>query len=371
MDTELQRSSEQWQPQREPDGGGGEADPDCVVTYEDLEDSLWPLSCPAAARQLLLGCLELLGAPMGSWSCSNAATPAQQLVLGAGLGGAGRQGAEGGAGGEGGGATARTQDGAVLQQLQVQEAAPWYAATDGRWQFLVRLLGTLVAAGPCRGWPQLGRALLLLHASQPSQPDAQARQEAARAAARQLLSQQRDSLLLWDAYAALEAGAGNTKAARKVYDAAFAMAAAGSGSGGAAAAQQLLPLLALHAADMELAAGAPARALHALLFALVGGAYAPFKRAPEGLAADCLLAVGAQGWAAAGFGWWVHRAGLLLGLGGGCTGLAVGAQGWAAAGVGGMLGDWALLTWHRVQCILSQSGAALPGMQYAPAAMAS
>jgi hypothetical protein len=112
---------------------------------------------------------------------------------------------------------------------------------------------------------------------------------AARAAAKQLLSDQQENLLLYDAYGCLEAAAGQVKTARKVFETALALAttaaaaaAAGTAAGPArgtsaqdstpaAAAMEAAAWLAVHLAQLELTAGGAAGwakahvALHALL----------------------------------------------------------------------------------------------------------
>ncbi len=116
----------------------------------------------------------------------------------------------------------------------------------------------------------------------------------ARDAAKALLSRQRGSAPLFGAYAALEAAAGQSKAARRAYDAALAAAAAelsqaqGSVSaGGSGAADSLAAAseIVVAYAEMELKRGgkdAAPRALHALVW-LGSGApeFTPYRPPPE------------------------------------------------------------------------------------------
>jgi hypothetical protein len=103
---------------------------------------------------------------------------------------------------------------------------------------------------------------------------------AARAAAKQLLSDQQESLLLYDAYGCLEAAAGQVKTARKVFETALALAttaAAGPAAGTSAqdrtpaAAAEAAARLAVHLAQLEVTSGGAGGwvkahvALHALL----------------------------------------------------------------------------------------------------------
>ncbi len=134
-------------------------------------------------------------------------------------------------------------------------ARPWFAATPARRDFLSRLMSVLLG-GPlerCRGaalawlaveaapaaafaYPSLdgddspsdeanGGADAVAEASAAAQQSAMD-WERARGAVKGLLSRQRQSAALFSAYAALEAAAGQHKAARRAYDAALAAAVA-------------------------------------------------------------------------------------------------------------------------------------------------
>eukprot|EP00775_Hariotina_reticulata_P010037 gene10037-10193_t len=193
---EASRSSSQWQPLRtsataaslNPDDPAFQnLDPSRVVGFGSLHSCLFILRTKEALRRLVIGCVELLGAPVGPWCSSNCPTPQQQQQ---GLG------------------------------------------------------------------------------------NAEGQLAAARAAAKRLLSDEQDNLLLYDAYGCCEAAAGQAKTARKVLESALTLgsATAYSSSGGpvkpaprgqgsevvseAAAAAAAVPLLALHLAQLELCADA-------------------------------------------------------------------------------------------------------------------
>lgn len=295
-------------------------DPARIAGLDCVEPCLFLLRSAAALRRLVLGCVELLGVPMGlqgvPWCSSNSPTPWQQQTLStaqtAGFGGS-----------RGGGWSDAAADGAAadasLPQPQQQlwqpcRQAPWYAASDDRWQWAVNLLQRLVAGGPCSDWHELCQALMVLQASKPSDAAAgqagsapeglqqltldgaaaadtagsgggpwpsQQQLPAARTAAKQLLSDQQDNLLLYDSYGCLEAAAGQLKTARKIFETALtlatAAAAAASDSGGqqdaASGPAAAAPLLALHLAQLELTAGGKADLgkAHAALHALLAG----------------------------------------------------------------------------------------------------
>ncbi|GFR52209.1 hypothetical protein Agub_g14749, partial [Astrephomene gubernaculifera] len=169
---------------------------------------------------------------------------------------------------------------------------PWFLQHESRRAFVARALRSLIAGGPCEDHPQLCLAYLLVEASQaladddttatittasdaaptPTEPQQQPQQQPlpcldrARQAARSLLSQHRNSLPLLAALAALEEAAGQTRAARRIRDAALA--------GAAALPEQqrhLLPLLVHQYVEAERAAAAAAAAAAADATAGGGG----------------------------------------------------------------------------------------------------
>lgn len=208
---------------------------------------------------------------------------------------------------------------------------PWCASTPGRRDFLSRLLLGLLE-GPLPGHRGLALAWLAAAAIPAAafaypddEPAADAAADAAavgtagadaagtggagsngqagrpepnyaraRDAAKALLSRQRGSAPLFGAYAALEAAAGQTKTARRAYDAALAAAAAelsqaqssvSAGGSGAADSLAAASEIVVAYAEMELKRGgkdAAPRALHALVW-LGSGApeYAPYKPPPD------------------------------------------------------------------------------------------
>jgi hypothetical protein len=314
---ETSRSLDQWQPLRQGQAAdappsavaddpeavaAAEIDPARIVGFLRVEPCLFPLTSPGAFSRLVLGCCELLGAPLGDWCCSNAPTPAQQQRLG---GGGSTAAADGSAaarlqaatgdphpkgGGGGGGATARLFSEAVVK---ASGGASWFDGSPERWAFVRRLLEALVAAPACGAvGEELGSALLQLHARRPGAtaagpaggPAAEREVERARAAAKELLSKRRDDLLLFAAYARLEVAAGNNKAARKVYESALSMgsaAAAGRSGSSGSSGSSTLARVAVEFADFELAAGGPAAAARAeaAVVAALGGT--PFRPPPS------------------------------------------------------------------------------------------
>jgi hypothetical protein len=313
-----------------------------VVDFLRVEPCLFPLDCPEAVRRLVLGCCELLGAPLGDWCCSNAPTPAAQQRLAGGSTaaaapaaaawgrGGGVESVVSGALGSGGGgiddgstasgardaaaalgaadplqcgAAARAFEDALAAVLVGGEAGgggggAWFQGSPGRWAFVAGVLEALTAAAPAGAGvgaglrDAAGAALLGLHARAPG-PAADAGAgtgggrlgaagaDVARGAAKALLARHRDDVLLFAAYARLEAAAGNFKAARKVYESALAMGvgAGGGGEGGGAGPREAaLARVAVEFADFELAQGgalAAERAEAALIAALGGAPYRP------------------------------------------------------------------------------------------------
>jgi len=322
---ESKRSLHQWQPQRQPPpaaaavdddaaaAAAAEFDPGRLVGFLRIEPCLFALFSPAAFRRLVLGCCELLGAPLRDWCSSNAPTPAQQQrVTAGGVSGAaaasdgGRHGSNAAAGeAEGQDVLEIAQIGATAQAFaqavasaNSSAAAPWYSGSSERFDFVRRLLDALVASPACAALrEELVSALLLLHTQRPGieqpeaptgaaasaalggkqqQPLSSQQAEFARSAAKALLCRHRDDLLLFAAYARLEAAAGNTKAARKVYESALSMGGAAAAGGGNTSGA--LARVAVEFADFELAIGgaaAPLRAEAAVTAALSGTPYKP------------------------------------------------------------------------------------------------
>jgi len=159
-------------------------------------------------------------------------------------------------------------------------AVPWFLLHERRRLLLSRLLQALVgSAGPLQEHPHLCMALLLLeavdavpeHLDPKQQGQAQEQQrwaqllpwwqqqlqqlpqaERAREAAKGLLAKQRNNLAMWGALARLEVAAGQTKAARRIFDMALQAACALPSE---LQRQAVLPQLALQYANAELELG--------------------------------------------------------------------------------------------------------------------
>ncbi|KAK9818916.1 hypothetical protein WJX81_005554, partial [Elliptochloris bilobata] len=337
---------------------------DRLVEFDEVRECLLTLDEPAAQRRLALQLLELLGAPLGAWRCSNAAARDTDAAVALGpelagalaalagdgvnpnpdpnrgadsngkaLGAAGgsRAGAawlspEGFYGrldGPAGGAPAADGSGAAVPVSEARPAAAapgaacagaqppppaapaWFQASEERRGFLARALEALLDAT----FPddaRLAGVLLAVEAAPvvdldrggPA-PDQSPDWARAGGAAQRLLGARRDNLALWGAYAALQARAGQLKAARKVYDTALSALATNA----AARTRHAAPL-ALAAAEAELrriagaaadrypdsaptgvAAGVP-RALHLLAWLGSGGPYERMRTGAKGAPAE-------------------------------------------------------------------------------------
>lgn len=276
----------------EEEAAAGMGDKAATVQWADVRDVLFTIGDPALRQQLLCDALGTLGAPLGPWRCSNAplahaeslaATTTAQLLQACGAAPAAQPACSAAAAGGAGGGLA----GLLEQWMGVGRAAqpgsepggepggepgeesgpggddgvPWFEQDEGRRQFLCRLLEALLGCREAGGWqclPNVCAALLGAHASRPG-----GSVEAAREAARRLLAVRRDCYPLWVAYAALEAGAGQAKVARKVLDTALqALTSPVTGQAqqqqqDVLEQQQAAALLVVQAAELDLAALSP------------------------------------------------------------------------------------------------------------------
>lgn len=247
------------------DGDAEDVDVDVQATWSNVEPYLFDCITGAARLRLVFGILELLGAPLGHWCCSNAATAAQNLLLApnCGLslseilqtvsqapvcGGAGSA-AEVAPGGSGlalnlGQGAAPAPSSSVASDAFAREfpsswqCAPWYSSSEERRAFLSRLLLHL-ADGPFSMDVHVCTAYLVVEATVMEATAVEARTseggaagtagdasddsrgrrpnwDRARTAARAVLARSQDSVVMWHAYAQLEAAAGQVKTARKV-----------------------------------------------------------------------------------------------------------------------------------------------------------
>ncbi|KAL4443524.1 hypothetical protein ABPG75_011261 [Micractinium tetrahymenae] len=292
--TERQRQAAQWAPRRaeaaavSDEQAGGEAAAEAedeeaaarrTVPWRSVRRLLWRFESDAARQQLLAGCLLLLGAPLPGALPSNspAATAASgdrdELWQAAALAGchpvggsnssclsssAGLWAAELLAQGDWGWLMGAGGAPAAPRTLRQQ---PWYRADSSRRAMLEQLLTALVRR-PCRQDGSVAAALVAVAADSSTSSSgggggggsASKPLDRARTLAKQLLAEQRSNLLLWQAFAQLELAAGNTKAARKVYQTCFSTAGAPAGLAAASAAAPLV----LGAAQLELQLGGSA-----------------------------------------------------------------------------------------------------------------
>jgi hypothetical protein len=330
---ERRRCLAHWLPARAQHGdeggpGGGAAAAEgtaaAAVGYESVRHCLFKLQHEENLELLVLGCLALLGAPVPSWRCSNDEGGGWEDGGGGGAA-LGLLEARFGARGPEGGAQA------FWQALRSCSGGAWFLQSEARRAFVSRLAAALLA-GPMTDSERVCTALLAVEAAEaaagaPEEEAEERRQqglteavaaavaeeaggtagagpagaaaggeqeeeaaganlrcaERARALAKRLLDGQRANLRLWDAYAQLEAAAGQAKVARKVYDAALAAAEALPPEG-----RGFLPVLALRYAELELQRGggdAFRRAHHVCFWYLSGQAYRPYSgrqaQAPE------------------------------------------------------------------------------------------
>mmetsp|Transcript_3935 Transcript_3935/g.9400 ORF Transcript_3935/g.9400 Transcript_3935/m.9400 type:complete len:710 (+) Transcript_3935:274-2403(+) len=221
---ETSRCRQQWRPVRAKDAIGADQGLERAVEVDDVAHLLVRLDhCPEAQERLVLGCLSLLGAPLGQHSPSNdpAATRAAasqeaaseeeakaMAQAGAAAVGAASLGSEPPTGPE----TWLCPSGHEWAGTAEDGRRAWWEAEPGRRDFLVRALHALLL-GPFPGHWNLALALFRLEAAGQGSEGA-----------RGLLALRRDDLTLWAAYGAAEAERGRLKAARKVFAAAMASA---------------------------------------------------------------------------------------------------------------------------------------------------
>ncbi|KAK9810982.1 hypothetical protein WJX73_003267 [Symbiochloris irregularis] len=263
--------------------------------WPEVHPCLFALSSKQMREHLAYTLLDLLDAPLGQWLCSNDPTAMHAAQSSS---------------------TLPASDAHALKQAFTHSSAPegsappastswlhmrhpedsnedsasqiWYQADEQRRLFLSRLLQSLVE-GPLSDNPHLCSAFLQVEGASAagalSEGEAETADEAlthskgverARAAAKGVLAKRRESLALWGAYAALEASAGQRKAARKVFDTALASLATRPASVGRHAALLALPFAQMEADSSAKDAGA--RALHILAWLGVGGAYQSYTK---------------------------------------------------------------------------------------------
>ena len=263
LDIECQRDSQQWEASR-----NIEANPFCLetgderleilekeqeidenllsqVTWEDISPYLVSIQTKEARENLLTGCLQLLGVSFsfsrGSSALSSLSEIEDEISVAAswlGIGGNSFEAIDPGAS-EG----KRIEDAewewlngrAVLRHAL--RDMPWWAVTKERHQFVLNILTTLMRNAHLKNHYELAFATLNL-ASWSILPPSRAQEKeqkeqhisvestlpmrdwaAGRALAKHLLSEQRDNLVLYAAFAALEKVCGRAKAAKKVYSA--------------------------------------------------------------------------------------------------------------------------------------------------------
>lgn len=294
---EHSRCLQQWLPARQGTDQQQEAAEEAAepgpaghaaVAYGDISHCLFKVQHAGSLELLALGCMALLGVQLQGWHSSNQGGPWQERSMSS-LQLLQQQFAAGSAG-----------SGAqhFWDSLRSCGGGVWFLQSEARRAFVSRMLSELLA-GPLAGSAHVCSALLLVEAAEAA-PDAEQGDEQqeqqdgaepaaagaaasmnlacadrARELAKGLLAQQRDNLRLWDAYAQLEAAAGQHKVARKVYDTALAAAEALPAAG-----QAYLPVLALHYAELELQRGAAdslQRAHHICFSYLLGDGYKPYS----------------------------------------------------------------------------------------------
>ncbi|XP_075264338.1 uncharacterized protein LOC142356276 [Convolutriloba macropyga] len=225
VEEEVRRSTTQWHPiataAGDRDGGGAEAegeeevDAERLVELDDMRSFLFSLDhCLEMREQLALGCCKLLGAPLGRGLCSNSRiaclldstsdsfSASDCKALTATLADV----AEAGLDSDGWRQMAWLLPPGLESCFVNPEAGPpwerdvgggggaWWEADSSRRDFLRRLLRLLVT-GPMSGQPALARALFRLEAASGGGKDS----------AKAILADRRDDLVLWGAYAEVEA----------------------------------------------------------------------------------------------------------------------------------------------------------------------
>jgi NRDE-2, necessary for RNA interference len=251
---ECQRDSEQWEASR--DNGdekileNNKAEPDenlfCQVTWDDLAPHLIFIQNKQARENLLTGCLQLLGVSLAASgaplrNCCSLAENEDEISVAAswlGIGGKSLEAVDSSASIAAG--IDANDDGSQWAWLNGRGGhalrdMPWWAVTKERHNFVVNILITLMRNESLKYNYDLAFATLKLASWSifPSFPQEKEQEHdqasrkvlpardwaAGRALAKQLLSEQRDNLVLYAAFAALEKFSGRAKAAKKVYSA--------------------------------------------------------------------------------------------------------------------------------------------------------
>ncbi len=258
LDIECQRDAAQWKASRNPEAkqnlcleNAGDASNDdeapenlenqdenlfSQVTWEDISPYIVSIQDKEAREKLLVGCLQLLGVSLSPRSSSSIfasiADSADEISVAASWLGIGGNSLEAGD------PDASINDDADWSWLNGRAVLghavrdmPWWAVTKERHQFVLNILTTLIKNEGLKGNYELAFATLNLSSwsVSPATVEKEEEQEesvtgsrdwaAGRAFAKQLLSEQRDNLVLYAAFGDLEKISGRYKAARKVYSA--------------------------------------------------------------------------------------------------------------------------------------------------------
>lgn len=263
LDIECQRDSQQWEASRNIENEDerikimeNEVDQEIdenlssQVTWEDLSPYLVSIQNKEAREKLLTGCLQLLGVSLsffrGSGAISCLSEIGDEISVAASWLGIGGNSFE-----------AVDPSASVAERLEASEWAwlngravlthavrdmPWWAVTKERHQFVLNILTTLMRNADLKNDYELAFATLNLaswsvapFSSSSSSPQEKEQEEeqssveiavppirdwaSGRALAKHLLSEQRNNLVLYAAFAALENASGRAKAAKKVYTA--------------------------------------------------------------------------------------------------------------------------------------------------------
>ncbi|GMH37328.1 hypothetical protein BSKO_05201 [Bryopsis sp. KO-2023] len=267
LEREQHRQNNQWKPRILDDDG--EIDD---IEFEDIQEWVFHLDTPAVRDSLAIGCLELLGVDVGSEICSNDPALAGirentekidrefgELLFDEQIGFL-----------HPGGEDPDSTKGKMRREL----CSRWLEGSKETAGFVSRMLGTLAGGGVFRDSVVLCKEWILAEAvaGGGGSDDGKSVQEAGR----KLLGACRNHIMLWVAYARLEAEGGKPKAARKIYDGALASLPTLT-----LAAQSQHPILAFNYADLEASKGSTEAQQHALntLFHLaLGTPYRPFEK---------------------------------------------------------------------------------------------
>jgi hypothetical protein len=253
LDMESQRDSQQWkasrknqeqQQQEEEDAEDENTNPFNLVAWEDLSPYLISIQHKEAREKLLIGCLQLLGvslSPCLSSSLSSSLVESEDQLCAAaswlGIGGNSLEAVDPSALGNG-----RIDEShwAWLTSGRALRAMPWWAVSKERHEVVLKILTTLLKNESLKDNYELSFATLdvaswsvalpfSISATQEEKEKEEKVKEqrptrnwaAGRSLAKQLLSEQRENIVLYAAFAALERLSGRAKAAKKVYLACF------------------------------------------------------------------------------------------------------------------------------------------------------